>query len=125
MHNNKNGPRRSSRLSLAVLPLASALVSACQSFGPEQPAAPLPLVVAPAPVPLEPIVLPSLEYREPVVEPDLFVRLRSRFTFEIPADAAVERERAWYARNQSYLDRVFARGDLYLFHITQALEERG
>jgi membrane-bound lytic murein transglycosylase D len=126
MHNNKNGPRRSSRLSFAVLPLASALVSACQSFGPELPAAPVaPLVVAPAPVPLEPIVLPSLEYREPVVEPDLLVRLRSRFTLDIPADPVVERERDWYARNQTYLDRVFKRGDLYLFHIAQALEARG
>ncbi len=126
MDKNNNGPRRSSRLSLAILPLASALVSACQSFGPEQPAAPpVPLVVAPAPVPLEPIVLPSLEYREPVVEPDLLVRLRSRFTFEIPADPAVQRESAWYARNQSYLDRVFTRGDLYLFHIAEALEARG
>jgi membrane-bound lytic murein transglycosylase D len=126
MHNNNNGPRRSSRLSFAVLPLASALMSACQSFGPEQPAAPaVPLVVAPAPVPLEPIVLPSLEYREPVVESDLLVRLRSRFTLDIPADPVVERESAWYARNQAYLDRVFKRGDLYLFHIAQALEERG
>jgi membrane-bound lytic murein transglycosylase D len=126
MQKNKNGPRRSSRLSFAVVPLASALVSACQSFGPEQPVAPaVPLVVAPAPVSLEPIVLPSLEYREAVVEPDLLVRLRSRFTLDIPADAVVQRERDWYARNQSYLDRVFKRGDLYLFHIAQALEARG
>jgi membrane-bound lytic murein transglycosylase D len=125
MNKNNNGPRRRSRLSFAVLPLASALVSACQSFGPEQPAEPLPLVVAPAPVPLEPIVLPSLEYRDPVVEPDLFVRLRSRFTLDIPDDPGVERESAWYARNQAYLDRVFNRGDLYLFHIAEALEARG
>jgi membrane-bound lytic murein transglycosylase D len=37
----------------------------------------------------------------------------------------VTRERDWYARNQAYLDRVFARADLYLFHIAAALEARG
>ena len=81
--------------------------------------------MAAVPSPLEPIVLPTLEYRDPVVEPDLLVRLRSRFTLEIPSDPAVQRERDWYARNQAYLDRVFNRGDLYLFHIVEALEARG
>src|SRR5688572_14423263 len=122
MTNNNNGSRRP----LFLLPLAvSALISACQSVGPEQETPPAPLPVVALPVPLEPIVLPSLEYRDPVVEPDLFVRLRSRFTFTMPQDPAVERERAWYARNQAYLDRVFQRGDLYLFHIAGELEERG
>jgi membrane-bound lytic murein transglycosylase D len=102
----------------------SALVSACQSLAPEPDAPPAALVVA-ATVPLEPIVLPSLEHRDRIVEPDLFVRLRSRFTLEIAEDPAVERERAWYARNQAYLDRVFARGNLYLFYITEELEKRG
>ena len=122
MDKNNNGSRRS----LLLLPLAlSSLVAACQSVGPEHdtPAAPLPVVAVP--VPLEPIVLPSLEYRDPVVEPDLLVRLRSRFTFATPNDQVVERERAWYARNQAYLDRVFQRGDLYLFHIAGELEARG
>src|SRR5687767_9885022 len=99
MNNNNNG----SRGPVFFLPLAlSALVSACQSVGPEQvaPAAPL-AVIAAVPAPLEPIVLPSLEYRELVVEPDLFVRLRSRFTLEISQDPVVQRERDWYARNQN------------------------
>jgi membrane-bound lytic murein transglycosylase D len=110
-----------------LLPLAATLfLSACQSFGPDRDAAPAgPLVVAALPAPLEPIVLPSLEYRDAVVEPDLFVRLRAGFALETSPDPAVERERAWYARNQTYLDRVFLRGDLYLFHIAEALEARG
>jgi membrane-bound lytic murein transglycosylase D len=37
----------------------------------------------------------------------------------------VTSERDWYARNQAYLDRVFTRGELYLFHIVEALEARG
>jgi membrane-bound lytic murein transglycosylase D len=93
-------------------------------MGPDEPV-PAPPVPVAATVPLEPIVLPSLEYRDAVVESDLLTRLTSRFTWEIAADPAVARERDWYARNQAYLDRVFARGDLYLFHIVGELEKRG
>jgi membrane-bound lytic murein transglycosylase D len=122
MNNNNDGLRRSSRL-LAFLALC-AVVSACQSLGTEQPlpAAPPPVAVE---IPLEPIVLPPLAYRDVVVEQDLLARLRSRFAWEIVDDATVERERAWYARNQAYLDRVFARGDLYLYYIAGELEKRG
>jgi membrane-bound lytic murein transglycosylase D len=122
MDNNNNRLCRSSRRPV-VLALAT-LVSACQSLPPEQAAEapPLPVVAA---APLEPIVLPSLEYRDAVVAADLFERLTGRFTWEIAADPTVTRERDWYARNQAYLDRVFARGELYLFHIVEALEARG
>ena len=126
MKKNNNRLRRSSRAPATLASLAAVtLVSACQSAGPLRdapPASPLALV---APVALEPIVLPSLEYRDGIVEADLLTRLRSRFSLEIPSDPAVERERNWYARNQAYLDRVFNRGDLYLFHIAAALEARG
>ncbi|HEY3515832.1 MAG TPA: transglycosylase SLT domain-containing protein, partial [Gammaproteobacteria bacterium] len=123
MDKKNNGLRRSSHPS-AILALCG-IVSACQSTGPEQvapPAAPVPVAAA---IPLEPIVLPSLQYRDVVVEEDLLTRLRSRFAWEIKEDPAIERERAWYARNQSYLDRVFTRGDLYLYHIVGELEARG
>ncbi len=127
MHNNNNRLRRSSRSPVILFPFAvSALVSACQSVGPAQDPLPAAVpVVTVAPSPLEPIVLPALEYREPVVEPDLLVRLRSRFALEITPDPVVQRERDWYARNQTYLDRVFKRGELYLFHIAGELEARG
>jgi membrane-bound lytic murein transglycosylase D len=122
MDNNNDALRRSSRP--AVFLALCAVVSACQSLGPEQaaPAPPPPVAVV---VPLEPIVLPTIAYRDVVVEPDLLTRLRSRFTWQIATDPTVERERAWYARNQAYLDRVFMRGDLYLFHIVGTLEARG
>jgi membrane-bound lytic murein transglycosylase D len=122
MDNNNNRLRRSSR-SPVVLALA-ALVSACQSLAPEQ-AAEAPALPVVAAAPLEPIVLPSLEYRDAVVASELFERLTGRFTWEIAADPTVTRERDWYARNQAYLDRVFTRGELYLFHIVEALEARG
>ena len=128
MNKNNNGLRRGSRYARAALTVAAAgLLAACQSLGPSaNEPAPAP-VVAPAVTapPLEPIVLPQLTYRDPVVEPDLLVRLRSGYAFDLSTnDAAVQRERAWYARNQGYLDRVFKRGELYLFHIVAALEER-
>ncbi len=124
MNKNNNRLRRSSHAPATLASLAiAALVSACQSTGSTLDAAP-PLIVAPA-VPIEPIVLRPLPYRDAVVEQDLMTRLRSRFSLEIPSDPAVERERNWYARNQTYLDRVFNRGDLYLFHIAGALEARG
>jgi membrane-bound lytic murein transglycosylase D len=121
MDNNNDGLHRSSR-PLAVLALCT-VVSACQSTGPQQESLPPPAPVVVSP--LEPIVLRSLEYRDVVVEPDLLTRLRSRFAWEIKDDAAVQREVAWYAKNQAYLDRVFTRGDLYLHHIVGELESRG
>ena len=99
MDKKNNGLRRSSHPS-AILALCG-IVSACQSTGPEQvapPAAPVPVAAA---IPLEPIVLPSLQYRDVVVEEDLLTRLRSRFAWEIKEDPAIERERAWYARKKS------------------------
>jgi membrane-bound lytic murein transglycosylase D len=123
MDKNNDGLRRSSHP--AVVLALGLVVSACQSMGPEQPPAALPPPVAISVAPLEAIELPSLEYRDTIDEADLLTRLRSRFAWEIAADPTVERERAWYARNQAYLDRVFTRADLYMFHIVGALEARG
>jgi hypothetical protein len=129
MNKNNNALRPSRRSTFTVIMLAaSAALAACSSFGPErlaEPAAAPPAVVAPPPPALEPIVLPTVGYLAPVVEPDLLVRLRSGFALPTTADPVVQRERDWYARNQAYLDRVFQRADLYLFHIVAALEERG
>ncbi|HJR69211.1 MAG TPA: LysM peptidoglycan-binding domain-containing protein [Gammaproteobacteria bacterium] len=124
---NNNGPCRATRLPQTACVLAlGALLSACQSFGPSAAVAPAqPLVVAPtAADPLEPIVLPQLAYRAPVAEADLLARLRLGLDWEVPDDATVEREQQWYARNQAYLNRVFARSELYLFHIVAELEAR-
>ena len=127
MNKNNNRLRRSSRPVVSCRWRCSALVAACQSVGPEQaaPAAPLPVVAA-VPVPLEPIVLPSLEYRDARRRARPAHAPASRFALEIAARSRwCKRERDWYARNQTYLDRVFKRGDLYLFHIVEALEARG
>lgn len=129
MNNNNPGPlplRGSAAPGLAVA--VATLLSGCQSLGPSAAAAPVPAPVAPivAEQPtLEPIVLPALERLAPIVERDLLVRLRERYALPASDDPTVQRELAWYARNQSYLERVFERGELYLHHIAGALEERG
>ena len=127
MNNNNNAPRWGNRLPQAACALAlGGLLSACQSVGPSAAEAPTPPVVAVtvAADPLEPIVLPQLAYRAPVAETDLLVRLRLGLGWEVPDDPVVARERQWYARNQAYLNRVFARSELYLFHIVAELEAR-
>jgi membrane-bound lytic murein transglycosylase D len=128
MYNNNNGPRRAATRLLPHTACAlvwAALLSACQSVGPSAEAPAVPLVAVPAAADLlEPIVLPPLAYRAPVAETDLLVRLRLGLDWEVPEDPAVEREQQWYARNQAYLNRVFARSELYLFHIVAELEAR-
>jgi peptidoglycan lytic transglycosylase D len=128
MQNNNNGVRRSQscRAALAVL-IGSAALAACQSFGPVadiEPVAPAPPAAPPAAA-LEPIELAGLAHREAIVEPDLLARLRHEFVLPGVDDPSIERERAWYARNQAYLDRVFARAEPYLYHIVDALAQRG
>ena len=128
MNENNDVLRPSRRSTLTVIGLAAgAVLGACESYGPERSTAtaalPAPeVVVQPS---LEPIVLPAVGYREPIVEPDLLVRLRSGFALPATADPAVARERDWYAGNPAYLDRVLQRADLYMFHIVGALEARG
>jgi len=129
MHKNDDGQRRARRTFVAMG--FCAVLAACQSVGTRSGHAPDPALAA-APVsvaaiePLEPIVLPEIAYREPVVETDLLVRLRSGFALDLDVeDPVVQRERDWYTRNQAYLDRVFQRGDRYLHHIVGEIEERG
>lgn len=132
MHNNNDAPRAlRARLSPWALAATALLLSACQSMSPSAVAVQSAPEAVAAPTfeqqaaAIEPIVLPELAKREPVVEPDLLVRLRERFSLLTSDDSVVQRELAWYARNQPYLERVFGRAELYLHHIAGALEERG
>ncbi len=125
MKNNENGVRR--RLAIAAVMLTSGALAACQSFTPVA-VAPPPVLPVAEPVDvaaLTPVELPSVDYRERVAAPDLLARVRASFGLPITADPAIVRERDWYARQQAYLDRVFTRAEPYLFHIVEALEQRG
>jgi peptidoglycan lytic transglycosylase D len=126
-HNNKPSRRTRPIVRSFTVPAIATLVAACQSASlersdPPSPAAVPPLVVSSAE--LVPIPMPSVERREPILERYLLTRLRAGFRLAPSDDPAVVRERSWYARNQQYLDRVFRRADLYLFHIVAELEKR-
>jgi len=123
---NNDGAHRP-RLRATALLLTSGALAACQSFTPVATSPPPALPMA-APVDttaLTPVELPSVDYRERVAEADLLARARAKFGLPLTDDPAIVRERDWYARNQAYLDRVFTRAEPYLFHIVEALEQRG
>jgi membrane-bound lytic murein transglycosylase D len=125
MNKKDNRARRPGRAATALV-LTTAGLAACQSFTPVATAPPPVQTVAPVEtVALDPVEMPALAYREPVAEADLLARVRAGFSLPAKADPAIVRERDWYARNQAYLDRVFTRAEPYLYHIVQALEERG
>jgi membrane-bound lytic murein transglycosylase D len=59
-----------------------------------------------------------------VAEQDLLDRIRAGFAMEDTDHVAIDREIAWFARHDDYLDRTFRRAERYLFFIVGELEER-
>jgi len=113
------------------------------------PAALVPAMPAPAAVALVPEALPEArlldaarlppfegerrELREPqpvakldrTAPPgDLWQRLRNGFAMPDLQSRMVSERMEWYVANQDYLQRVFDRSRLYLFHIVEELEKR-
>jgi membrane-bound lytic murein transglycosylase D len=56
---------------------------------------------------------------------DLWQRLRNGFAMPDIQTPLVAERMEWYVANQDYLQRVFERSRLYLFHIVEELEKRG
>jgi peptidoglycan lytic transglycosylase D len=57
---------------------------------------------------------------------DLFDRMRAGFRLQDESEHhAVDQQLRWYAGNPEYLERAFARADLYLYQIVTELERRG
>jgi len=56
---------------------------------------------------------------------DLFDRMRAGFKLEGSEQPPVEQQLRWFAANPEYLQRAFARADLYLYYIVTELERRG
>lgn len=57
---------------------------------------------------------------------DLFDRMRAGFRLQDESEhRGVDQQLRWYAANPDYLERAFARADLYLYHIVTELERRG
>jgi peptidoglycan lytic transglycosylase D len=56
---------------------------------------------------------------------DLWERIRDGFALPDLDNAEVADQTAWYAARPEYLERMFARSHLYLYHVVAQLEKRG
>jgi membrane-bound lytic murein transglycosylase D len=56
---------------------------------------------------------------------DLFDRMRAGFAFEEVQEPAIDEQLAWFEHNPDYLERVFQRGQRYLYHVITEIEARG
>ncbi len=61
----------------------------------------------------------------PPPEADLMDRIRAGLSLPLVENRRVQTHLSWYRRHPEYFDRVFARGNRYLFHIVGELEARG
>lgn len=72
----------------------------------------------------------SLEHSDQLIEEqapefdDLWKRIQYQISFEVPQNRPVVAQRNWYARHQSYLDRVGKRAEPFLYFIVEELEKR-
>jgi membrane-bound lytic murein transglycosylase D len=56
---------------------------------------------------------------------DLFERMRAGFAFDEVQEPAIDEQLAWFQHNPDYLERVFQRGQRYLYHVITEIEARG
>jgi len=56
---------------------------------------------------------------------DLFDRMRAGFAFDEVQEPAIDQQLAWFEHNPDYLERVFQRGQRYMYHIITEVERRG
>jgi membrane-bound lytic murein transglycosylase D len=56
---------------------------------------------------------------------DLFDRMRAGFAFDEVQEPAIDQQLAWFEHNPEYLERVFQRGQRYMYHIITEVEARG
>ncbi|GLX76753.1 lytic transglycosylase [Thalassotalea insulae] len=59
---------------------------------------------------------------EAIVSDDVWQRIRTQLAFDIPQNRRVVVQRNWYAKHQSYLDRVAKRAEPYMHFIVEELE---
>ena len=62
---------------------------------------------------------------KPAQYPDLLDRMRAGFQLDDVEERAIDSQLNWYASNPAYLERVFGRAELYLYHIAEEVEARG
>jgi membrane-bound lytic murein transglycosylase D len=56
---------------------------------------------------------------------DLFDRMRAGFALDEVQEPAIDTQLAWLEHNPDYLERVFQRGQRYMYHVVTEVEARG
>ena len=97
-----------------------------------------PPIVVPAPPPETPIApstaadaTPSLampnewQHHNGEDYDDLFDRMRAGFALDEVQEPAIDEQLAWFEHNPDYLERVFQRGQRYMYHVVTEVEARG
>src|SRR4029077_16670444 len=56
---------------------------------------------------------------------DLFDRMRAGFALDEVQEPSIDQQLAWFEHNPDYLERVFQRGQRYLYHVVTEVEARG
>ena len=56
---------------------------------------------------------------------DIFDRMRAGFALNEVQEPAIDQQLAWFEHNPDYLERVFQRGQRYLYHVVTEVEARG
>src|SRR5260370_11150930 len=56
---------------------------------------------------------------------DLFDRMRAGFALDEVQEPAIDQQLAWVEHNPDYLERVFQRGQRYMYHVVTEVEGRG
>ncbi len=140
------------RIRILLGVFATAGLAAC-AHAPTPIERPVPVVVSP-PADAVPPAAPSSTYPQPPVPPaaqspaatdqtpatteeptpvagitpaqytDLFDRMRAGFKLDPRMNEAVQQQLSWFVNNPDYLERAFARSELYLYHIVTELESR-
>ncbi|MFY8272683.1 LysM peptidoglycan-binding domain-containing protein [Pseudoalteromonas sp. SSDWG2] len=64
------------------------------------------------------------EVEAPPVFDDVWERIRYQLSIKVPQNRPVVTERNYYARHQSYLDRISKRAEPYLYYIVEEVEKR-
>jgi len=56
---------------------------------------------------------------------DLFDRMRAGFALDEVQEPAIDQQLSWFEHNPEYLERVFQRGQRYMYHVITEVEARG
>lgn len=92
--------------------------------GPSQ-VTPAPVKIAESSPKLNPKPKPPETAATTALDDDVWQRIRIGFAMPQLNTELVQRHEAWYAERPDYVNRMFTRGQLYLYHIVEEVEKRG